>query len=94
MLAGLAAGATMILADDDEHRDPEALGELMTRYSVAQVTAVPSLVSALVDSRPDAVRAVAAGVRWRAGQHVAAATAGVGVRRRRCDRVAEQHRFH
>ncbi|OBH74021.1 non-ribosomal peptide synthetase [Mycobacterium intracellulare] len=58
MLAGLAAGATMILADDDGHRDPEALGELMTRYSVAQVTAVPSLVSALVDSRPDAVRAL------------------------------------
>jgi len=55
MLAGLAAGATMILADDGEHRDPEALGELMNRYSVAQVTAVPSLVSALVDSRPDAV---------------------------------------
>ena len=58
MLAGLAAGATMILADDAEHRDPEALGELMNRYSVAQVTAVPSLVSALVDSRPDAVRSL------------------------------------
>ncbi|OBB86903.1 non-ribosomal peptide synthetase [Mycobacterium colombiense] len=58
MLAGLAAGATMILADDAEHRDPEALGDLMNRYSVAQVTAVPSLVSALVDSRPDAVRAL------------------------------------
>lgn len=56
MLAGLAAGATMILADDAEHRDPEALGELMNRYGVAQVTAVPSLVSALVDSRPEAVR--------------------------------------
>ncbi|MEB4209518.1 non-ribosomal peptide synthetase [Mycobacterium sp. 94-17] len=58
MLAGLAAGATMILADDDEQRDPEALGELMNRHSVAQVTAVPSLVSALVDSRPDAVRSL------------------------------------
>ncbi|BBY01679.1 non-ribosomal peptide synthetase [Mycobacterium seoulense] len=58
MLAGLAAGATMILADDAQHRDPEALGELMTRHSVAQVTAVPSLVSALIDSRPDAVRAL------------------------------------
>ncbi|OCB61745.1 non-ribosomal peptide synthetase [Mycobacterium malmoense] len=58
MLAGLAAGATMILADDAEHRDPEALGDLMTRHGVAQVTAVPSLVSALVDSRPDAVRAL------------------------------------
>ncbi|OJZ74415.1 non-ribosomal peptide synthetase [Mycobacterium paraffinicum] len=56
MLAGLAAGATMILADDAEHRDPEALGELMNRHAVAQVTAVPSLVSVLVDSRPDAVR--------------------------------------
>jgi mycobactin peptide synthetase MbtE len=58
MLAGLAAGATMILADDAEHRDPEALGDLMNRYSVAQVTAVPSLVSALVDSRPAAVRSL------------------------------------
>ncbi|OBH56662.1 non-ribosomal peptide synthetase [Mycobacterium sp. E2479] len=58
MLAGLAAGATMILADDAEHRDPEMLGDLMNRHSVAQVTAVPSLVSALVDSRPDAVRAL------------------------------------
>ncbi|MEE2852377.1 MAG: amino acid adenylation domain-containing protein [Actinomycetota bacterium] len=58
MLAGLAVGATMILADDAEHRDPEALGELMNRYSVAQVTAVPSLVSALVDSRPAAVRSL------------------------------------
>ncbi|OBK71421.1 non-ribosomal peptide synthetase, partial [Mycobacterium sp. 1165178.9] len=58
MLAGLAAGATMILADDAEHRDPEALGDLIDRYSVAQVTAVPSLVSALVDSRPGAVRSL------------------------------------
>ena len=55
LLAGLAAGATMILADDTEHRDVEALGALMKRESVAQITAVPSLVSALVDSTPDAV---------------------------------------
>ncbi|BBY25552.1 hypothetical protein MSTO_57570 [Mycobacterium stomatepiae] len=58
MLAGLAAGATMILADDAEHRDAEALGALMDRHSVAQVTAVPSLVSALVDTRFDAVRSL------------------------------------
>jgi len=58
MLAGLAAGATMILADDAEHRDPEALGVLMQRHSVAQVTAVPSLVSALVDSGPGALRSL------------------------------------
>ena len=59
LLAGLAAGATMILADDAEHRDAEALGALMKRESVAQITAVPSLVSALVDSAPDAVRSLA-----------------------------------
>ncbi|HUB56150.1 MAG TPA: amino acid adenylation domain-containing protein [Mycobacterium sp.] len=58
MLAGLAAGATMILADDAEYRNPEALGALMQRHSVAQVTAVPSLVSALVDSSPAALRAL------------------------------------
>ena len=58
MLAGLAAGATMILADDAELRNPEALGALMQRHSVAQVTAVPSLVSALVDSSPAALRAL------------------------------------
>ncbi len=59
LLAGLAAGATMIVADDTEHRDAEALGALMKRESVAQITAVPSLVSALVDSTPDAVRSLA-----------------------------------
>jgi mycobactin peptide synthetase MbtE len=59
LLAGLAAGATMILADDAEHRDAEALAALMKRESVAQITAVPSLVSALVDSAPDAVRSLA-----------------------------------
>jgi mycobactin peptide synthetase MbtE len=58
LLAGLAAGATMILADDTEHRDPEALGALMQRHSVAQVTAVPSLVSALVDTSPGALHAL------------------------------------
>ncbi|MCV7029669.1 non-ribosomal peptide synthetase [Mycobacterium sherrisii] len=56
MLAGLAAGATMILADDAEHRDAEALGALMDRHRVTQVTAVPSLVSALLDTRPDVIR--------------------------------------
>ena len=58
MLAGLAAGATMVLADDSEIRDPEALGALMNRNAVAQVTAVPSLVSALVDTSRDAVRSL------------------------------------
>jgi len=59
LLAGLAAGATMILADDAEYRDAEALGALIQRESVAQLTAVPSLVSALVDSAPGSVRSLA-----------------------------------
>jgi mycobactin peptide synthetase MbtE len=58
LLAGLAAGATMILADDAEHRNPEALVALMQRHSVAQLTAVPSLVSALVDSGPETLRSL------------------------------------
>lgn len=55
MLAGLAAGATMILADDNEFRDPEALARLIVDEQVAQVTAVASLISVLVDSAPAAV---------------------------------------
>ncbi len=57
-LAGLAAGATMILADDAEHRDAEALARLVQRHSVTQVTAVASLVSALVDGWPAVVRSL------------------------------------
>ncbi|MEB3067724.1 non-ribosomal peptide synthetase [[Mycobacterium] vasticus] len=56
MLAGLAAGATMILADDTTFRDPEALARLIADERVVQVTAVASLISVLVDSAPDAVR--------------------------------------
>ncbi|WP_375484806.1 amino acid adenylation domain-containing protein [uncultured Mycobacterium sp.] len=57
-LAGLAAGATTILADDAEHRDPEALAALIRRHAIAQVTAVPSLVSTLVDEWPDTLRSL------------------------------------
>jgi mycobactin peptide synthetase MbtE len=57
-LGGLAAGATTILADDAEHRDPEALASLIQRHSVAQVTAVPSLVSTIVDSWPESLRSL------------------------------------
>ncbi|MBO0864853.1 MAG: amino acid adenylation domain-containing protein, partial [Mycobacterium sp.] len=57
-LAGLAAGATTILADDAEHRDPEALASLVQRHSVAQVTAVPTLVSTIVDSWPETLRSL------------------------------------
>lgn len=57
-LGGLAAGATTILADDAEHRDPEALAALVESHGVTQVTAVPTLISALVDSRPEALRSL------------------------------------
>ncbi|MCV7258325.1 non-ribosomal peptide synthetase [Mycobacterium shimoidei] len=57
-LAGLAAGATLILADDAEYRDAEALASLVQSNSVAQVTAVASLVSTLVDGWPDVVRSL------------------------------------
>ncbi|WP_233424760.1 non-ribosomal peptide synthetase [Mycolicibacter heraklionensis] len=50
MLAGLAAGATLILADDNEFRNPEALARLIVDERVAQVTAVASLISVLADS--------------------------------------------
>ncbi len=57
-LAGLAAGATIILADDAEHRDAEALASLVRRHAVTQLTAVASLVSVLVDQWPDVVRSL------------------------------------
>lgn len=57
-LGGLAAGATTILADDAEYRDPEALASLIDRHSIAQVTAVPSLVSTIVDSWPESLRSL------------------------------------
>ncbi|WP_242660844.1 non-ribosomal peptide synthetase [Mycobacterium alsense] len=57
-LGGLAAGATTILADDAEHRDPEALASLIQRHSVAQVTAVPSLVSTIVDAWPESLKSL------------------------------------
>ena len=49
LLAGLAAGATMILADDTAFRDAEALAALIAEQRVGQVTAVASLVSVLAD---------------------------------------------
>ncbi|MCV7314896.1 amino acid adenylation domain-containing protein [Mycolicibacillus parakoreensis] len=51
-LAGLAAGATLILADDAEHRDADALATLVRTRDVAQVTAVASLVSSWAETAP------------------------------------------
>ncbi|WP_167315955.1 non-ribosomal peptide synthetase [Rhodococcus opacus] len=58
LLAGIAAGARLILADDAEARDLEALARLLGRHPIGQVTAVASAVSVLVDTAPDVVRRV------------------------------------
>lgn len=57
-LAGLVAGATLIVADDVQHRDVSELANLIERHSIAQVTGVASLVSALVDAAPEKVRSL------------------------------------
>ncbi|WP_068272670.1 non-ribosomal peptide synthetase [Aldersonia kunmingensis] len=57
-IAGLAAGCTLLLADDAEARDMEAIARLIRDNPVAQVTAVPTTISALMDIDPDAVGSV------------------------------------
>lgn len=49
ILGALAAGATVVVADDDAARDASALIDLAARHSVDQITAVPSLARAMVD---------------------------------------------
>ncbi|GAA1384669.1 hypothetical protein GCM10009613_15840 [Pseudonocardia kongjuensis] len=57
LLAALAGGARVLLADDATATDPGALARLLRDQPVAQVTAVPSLVSALAETPgPVAVR--------------------------------------
>ncbi|WP_277831116.1 non-ribosomal peptide synthetase [Speluncibacter jeojiensis] len=58
LLAGLAAGATLVVADDAQARDLEALAGLIRSHPIGQVTAVSSAVTALVESAPDAVASV------------------------------------
>ena len=58
LIAALAAGATLVLADDRESRDLTALAELLRQFPIAQVTAVASAVSALIEIAPEAVATV------------------------------------
>ncbi|MBL7498852.1 amino acid adenylation domain-containing protein [Frankia sp. CN7] len=58
LLAAVAAGAEILLADDEQARDLSALAELLRAHPVGQVTMVASAVSALVDTAPDAVDSV------------------------------------
>ncbi|WP_007509238.1 non-ribosomal peptide synthetase [Pseudofrankia saprophytica] len=58
LLAAVAVGAELLLADDEQARDLSALAGLLRAHPVGQVTMVASAVSALVDTAPDAVRSV------------------------------------
>ncbi|MFI8664362.1 amino acid adenylation domain-containing protein [Rhodococcus qingshengii] len=58
ILAGIVAGATLVLADEREARDMGALVRLMDRYPIAQVTAVPTAVGAFLDRSPKSVASV------------------------------------
>ncbi|GFG49808.1 non-ribosomal peptide synthetase [Mycolicibacterium agri] len=58
LLAGLAAGACTVLADDEAARDGTALAKIIASHRVEQVLAVPSLAAALADEHTDAVAAL------------------------------------
>ncbi|MGC0363536.1 amino acid adenylation domain-containing protein [Rhodococcus sp. 27YEA15] len=58
LLAALISGARIVLADDDESRDVNALAALVREHGVTAITAVPSLASALVDVAPDAAAGI------------------------------------
>ncbi|NUT52797.1 MAG: non-ribosomal peptide synthetase, partial [Saccharothrix sp.] len=50
----LSAGATVVLADDDQVARPTELAALVERHGVGRLTVVPSLLAALLDlERPD-----------------------------------------
>ncbi|MGW1974491.1 amino acid adenylation domain-containing protein [Streptomyces sp. NPDC001889] len=58
ILAGVVAGAELLLADENEARDVGSLVRLIEENPVGQVTAVPTAINALLGASPDAVRSV------------------------------------
>ncbi|MFE3692151.1 amino acid adenylation domain-containing protein [Streptomyces sp. NPDC059129] len=58
ILAGLIAGAELLLADEHEARDVGSLVRLIEGNPIGQVTAVPTAINALLGVSPDAVRSV------------------------------------
>ncbi|NDK89388.1 amino acid adenylation domain-containing protein [Gordonia desulfuricans] len=52
LLGALAAGATVVLADDAVTRDALALAELADAHEVDQITAVPPLAQAVAEAAP------------------------------------------
>jgi amino acid adenylation domain-containing protein/non-ribosomal peptide synthase protein (TIGR01720 family) len=55
LLAGLAAGACTVLADDSAIRDGRRLAELIAAHDVWQLVAIPSLAATLADEFTSAV---------------------------------------
>ncbi|MET9092455.1 amino acid adenylation domain-containing protein [Streptomyces cyaneofuscatus] len=58
ILAGLIAGARLIVADEAEARDVGSLTGLIENNPIGQVTAVPTAINALIGVSPEAVRSV------------------------------------
>ncbi|MEU9608277.1 amino acid adenylation domain-containing protein [Streptomyces sp. NPDC048057] len=58
ILAGLIAGARLIVADEAEARDVGSLTGLIENNPIGQVTAVPTAINALLGVSPEAVRSV------------------------------------
>ncbi|MBD3933114.1 amino acid adenylation domain-containing protein [Streptomyces chumphonensis] len=58
ILAGLLAGAKLVLADEAEARDVGSLVRLIRDHPIGQVTAVPTAINALIGASPEAVRSV------------------------------------
>ncbi|GAA2243161.1 hypothetical protein GCM10010232_32710 [Streptomyces amakusaensis] len=58
ILAGLIAGAELLLADEQEARDVGSLVRLIEGNPIGQVTAVPTAINALLTESPEAVRSV------------------------------------
>ncbi|ATL25929.1 non-ribosomal peptide synthetase [Streptomyces formicae] len=56
LMLPLLVGAAVVIASDEDVRDPQALGRLIEQHSVTVLQATPSLWSGLVDSVPEAVR--------------------------------------
>jgi amino acid adenylation domain-containing protein len=57
IFAPLAAGAALVVADEEAAADARALADLVVSAGVTRLTAVPSLLSTLVDVAPDSLRA-------------------------------------
>lgn len=58
LLAAFVSGATSILAGDDTSRDVNALADLVIRRGGTQLTAVPSLATAIADTNAKAAKQI------------------------------------